>query len=69
MDKKLHKLKNSLPHGSVERIAELAEVSKSTVYKVLDGQRVNIKVLNVAIELALKHSQQNKDLQKKLAKL
>jgi len=69
MNEQLQKLKKNLPHGSVEKIAALAKVSKSTVYKVLDGKRDNIKVLNMAIEIALEHSQQNKGIQKKIAEL
>lgn len=58
------KLKQKLPTGWPELIAEKAEVSKSTVYKVLDGKRKNPKVINVAIQMAAEESQKNNEQEK-----
>lgn len=63
------KLKQKLPPRWPELIAEKAEVSKSTVFKVLDGKRTNPKVLNIAIDMASKESQKNNDQLKRIEAL
>lgn len=51
----LEKLKIMLPRGAVKEIAEKANVSKSTVYKVLNNERINVKVLSIALDFAKKN--------------
>ncbi len=60
-DKALEKLKMKLPRGYVKKIAIKAEVSESTVRKVLKGDRNNLSVIKVAIDMAKDNSQQIND--------
>ncbi len=65
----LKKLKTKLPRGYVKKIATEADVSESTVRKTLSGERNNINVIRVAIDVAKNNSQETNDALKEIESL
>jgi len=48
----LEKLKNSLPTGYIDLLAEKCDFSRSYVSQVINGERNNLKIIDAAIDLA-----------------
>lgn len=64
--KYLKNLKKKLPSGSIVRIAEQLGLSTSYVSYVLNGKRLNERVIQLAIDLAKENNKKNEKLIKQI---
>lgn len=60
--KKLDRLKSKLPAKWGNKIHERTNLSKSYIYKVMDGEKENLEVVRAAIILASEHARELKEL-------
>ena len=67
--KDLKKLRNSLPKGFRTTIAEQCNCSVSLVEQVLNGVRVNLDVVQAAVELAASHKSRIDELTNQIKSL
>jgi len=64
--KELKKIKESLPHGALKKIAERANVKPISVYKALNGDFWSYKIIVAALEVKEEHESSIFNLRKRL---
>ena len=67
--KQLKALRKKLPVGYAGKIADLTGYKPNTVYKVLNGKRQNLMVIEAAIKLAEANKNAEIDVQQKINEL
>lgn len=67
--KELNKLKNSLPRGYRDMIAEQLSCSVTLIDMVFAGNRRNIEIIKVAINIAQTHKEELAELSTKIKDL